>query len=404
MTNMHPLLAGREQNIFKEKVLDTMKKYNMEYLILTKAENVFYVTGYYEQLETGIAIISSDGRIILAVSTLESQDAKAMVPEGVEVREFLSYVFIDDGSKECLRDKGDEVDSDAVFNITKDVIKPGTVDGKIGLEMNFITRLFWKKIIDIYPEELFCDCSKALVEARMVKTPWEIKMLRLGAKHQEKVFMHIGNDLKEGMPGYMLNKLFLYYSAQFDEEGTLGRMHKFVPASGPYYGLCNFPRGYILQQGDIVKFDCGFKNLGCNADIARTFAVGNTASDEELEIYETLYNANRLGVSMLRPGVKCSDIYYTVRTEVEKSRLIPKYPRGHVGHSIGSGISFEEYPTLAPNTDIVIQPGMVFCLETPYSATGNAVVRGGFNIEDTFLITEYGHEAFTDAPSSLIIK
>lgn len=402
MNNMHHLLAEREQPLFKEKVLTAMKKYGMEYLILTKAENVFYITGYYEQLETGVAIVSAWGDITLAVSTLESQDARAMVPDEVEVREFMSYVFIDDGTPDCLEDKGDAVDPNAIFNIAMDIIKPGSITGKIGLEMNFITHKFWGKLVDRYPEEVLADCSNALVEARMIKTPWEIKMLRIGAQHQEKVFLHMGNDLKEGMPGYMLNKLFLYYSAQFDEEGTLGRQHKFVPAAGPYYGLCNFPRGYTLKNGDIVKFDCGFKNLGCNADIARTFAVGNTATDDEIEIYETLYHANRLGVSMLKPGIRCSDIYIAVRKEVEKSRLISKYPRGHVGHSMGSGISFEEQPTLASNTDIIIRPGMVFSLETPYSATGKAVVTGGFNIEDTFVITEDGYEAFTSAPGTLL--
>ena len=327
-----------------------------------------------------------------------------MVPDGVEVREFLSYVFIDDGTPECLKDKGDAVDPNAIINIAAEIINPKTLTGKIGVESTFITHSFWTKLTSKLPEEVFIDCTPALTEARMIKTPWEIKMLRLGAQHQEKVFMQIGSDLKDGMPGYMLNKLFLYYSAQFDEYGTLGRMHKFVPAAGPYYGLCNFPRGYTLKNGDIIKFDCGFKNLGCNADIARTFVVGNQATDDDLEVYDTLYRANRLGVSMLKPGVKCSDIYWAVRNEVEKSRLIPKYPRGHMGHSMGSGISFEEFPTLAPKTDIIIQPGMVFSLETPYSATGKAVVQGGFNIEDTFVITETGHEAFTNAPDTLLLK
>ena len=399
--NMHPLLKEREQSLFLQKITSVMKNYNMEYMLLTKAENVFYATGYYEQLETGIAIVGADGQVVLAVSTLESQDAKDMAAPGVEVREFMSYVFIDDGTPECLKDKSDVVDPNAIINIALDIMKYPSVSGKIGIETGYVTYSFWKKLTNQVNSELLVDCTPALTEARMIKTPWEIKMLKLGAQHQEKVFMKIGEDLKDGMPGYMLNKLFLYYSAQFDVEGVLGRMHKFVPAAGPYYGLCNFPRGYILKDGDIVKFDCGFKYLGCNADIARTFVVGQKASDEAAEIYETLYKANRLGVSMLKPGTKCSDIYKAVRENVEQSRLIPKYPRGHVGHSMGSGISFEEYPTLAPKTDVIIQPGMVFSLETPYSATGKAVVHGGFNIEDTFLITENGAEAFTDAPSTL---
>ena len=129
--------------------------------------------------------------------------------------------------------------------------------------------------------------------------------------------------------------------------------------------------------------------------------MGGAASDEVLEIYDTLYRANRLGVSMLRPGVPMRDIYNAIREDVEKSRLLPQYPRGHMGHSIGSGWGPEEFPTISPATDHVLEPNMVVSLETPYSATGGAPVKGGFNLEDTHLITADGHESFTTVPDNI---
>ena len=93
-----------------------------------------------------------------------------------------------------------------------------------------------------------------------------------------------------------------------------------------------------------------------------------------------------------------------IREEVEKSRLVPKYPRGHMGHSIGCGVGPEEYPTIAPGTDYVLEPNMVVCLETPYSGTGGAPVHGGFNLEDTHLITANGHDSFTTMPDNIFWK
>ena len=107
---------------------------------------------------------------------------------------------------------------------------------------------------------------------------------------------------------------------------------------------------------------------------------------------------------MLKPGVAMRDIYHAIREEVEKSSLVPKYPRGHMGHSIGSGVGPEEYPTIAPGTDYVLEPNMVVCLETPYSGTGNAPVCGGFNLEDTHVITTDGHESFTTMPDNIFWK
>ena len=81
---------------------------------------------------------------------------------------------------------------------------------------------------------------------------------------------------------------------------------------------------------------------------------------------------------MLRPGLNMKDLYWAIREDVEKSSLIPSYPRGNLGHSVGCGHHAEEYPTISKDRDFVLQPGMVICLETPYSAIGGAPVHGGF--------------------------
>ena len=89
---------------------------------------------------------------------------------------------------------------------------------------------------------------------------------------------------------------------------------------------------------------------------------------------------------------------------VEQSRLIPKYPRGHMGHSIGCSAGPEEFPQISPNNDRILQENMVVCLETPYSGAGDAPVHGGFNLEDTHLITKDGHESFTTMPDNIFWK
>ena len=159
-----------------------------------------------------------------------------------------------------------------------------------------------------------------------------------------------------------------------------------------------------MQEGDVIKFDVGYQYLGYWSDIARTYAVGGKASDEVLEVFETLYRANRMGVEMLRPGMPMKEIYRAIRENVETSRLIPKYPRGHMGHSIGCGWGPEEYPTISPVTEYILEPNMVVCLETPYSATGQAPVTGGFNLEDTHVITADGHDSFTTMPDNIFWK
>jgi Xaa-Pro dipeptidase len=97
-----------------------------------------------------------------------------------------------------------------------------------------------------------------------------------------------------------------------------------------------------------------------------------------------------------------SDLYAAVRAEVEKSSIIPVYARGHMGHSISVAPTLEDNPKFSPGVDVEFQPGMCVSLETSYMAAAGAPAPGPYNIEDSFAITDKGHERFTTAPDSLV--
>lgn len=401
---LHPVLAKRDQNWFCSRIQAEMKRQGLGYLILQTPYNVMYATGYSPLVGSSAAVIPAEGDAHLIISTLESADAYAST-NNVDVREFMSWVFIDNGTEESRRDKGDVMDPDAVVHMTIDLIKNTPMDDKVGIEMGSVSHAFYSKLAAALPEGMIVDGSSVTRNCRVIKCQWEIDMLRLAATEADKAWRAMAAEIKPGMPAWKLDAMFAYEASKLNlEHGTCGRSHSFIPAVGPYYGLCGVPRGYILQAGDVIKFDVGYSYFGYWSDIARTFAVGGTAPDEVLEIYDTLYKANRMGVEMLKPGTPMKDIYNAIREQVEQSRLIPKYPRGHMGHSIGSGVGPEEYPTIAPGTDYVLEENMVLCLETPYSATGGAPVKGGFNLEDTHVITADGHDSFTVMPDNIFWK
>lgn len=313
-------------------------------------------------------------------------------------------MFIDDGTEESRNEKGTVIDPDGAAGVVADILKSRPLQGKIGINKSYVQKRFYDVVTSKIPEQNFEDCAQLLLDVRITKTPWEIDMLRIAAQEAEKVYAQVANDIKPGMPAWKIDALYVYYSAKSNLDlGIMSRRHVFLTSQADYYGLSGMPRGYILKEGDVVKLDAGYRYAEHTSDIARMFVVGRKASDEVQEIYETLYKGFRVGVEMLKPGVKISDMYWAMREEVEKSRLIPKYPRGNLGHSVGCGFNAEEYPTIsASRGDMTFEPGMVFCIETPYSGIGGALAHGGFNIEDTFAVTEDGYEAFTHAPSSII--
>jgi Xaa-Pro aminopeptidase len=109
-------------------------------------------------------------------------------------------------------------------------------------------------------------------------------------------------------------------------------------------------------------------------------------------------------IELIGPGVRFSDLYAEVRRAVEATGVIPNYARGHMGHSIGISPILEEYPQISADCDLELTPGMVISFELSYFGTHGAPAVGGFNTEDSFVITSEGHERFTHAPKTLVYR
>lgn len=139
-----------------------------------------------------------------------------------------------------------------------------------------------------------------------------------------------------------------------------------------------------LQTGDLVRLDIGCTVDGYCSDMARTFSVGMPSAEQQGR-YDALLAGEQAEVSALRPGVRARDVYEIAMETVRRGAL-PEYQRNHCGHGIG--LRSHEFPLIGPTSDTVLEPGMVFCVETPYYELG----WGGMMVEDTAIITPTGHE------------
>jgi Xaa-Pro aminopeptidase len=98
----------------------------------------------------------------------------------------------------------------------------------------------------------------------------------------------------------------------------------------------------------------------------------------------------------MKPGVPVSRIFET-GMKVTREAGMPHYQRNHVGHGIG----LEPYdpPTINAAGQTVLEPGMVFCVETPYYEHG----WGGIQVEDAVEITAAGVRRLTRSSQELQI-
>jgi Xaa-Pro aminopeptidase len=237
------------------------------------------------------------------------------------------------------------------------------------------------------PEDQSVNSEDLLYEARLIKTPWEIDMLRMAAQHAERVQSRVAQQLEPGMNALALDNMIMAAGWAEDKEYSMSNM-AYQIGIGPYWGVSASPRNYVIKKGDLIRIDGGGTHFGYISDITRTWAVGGSPSSKHEETYDALYAGFLKGLTLLKPGVKMSEMYAEVRAEVEKSPIFPNYARGHVGHSISLSPLLEDHPLFAPGFDVEFQPGMCVSLETSYMAAQGAYAPGPYNIEDSFAITE----------------
>ena len=119
-------------------------------------------------------------------------------------------------------------------------------------------------------------------------------------------------------------------------------------------------------------------------------------SDELRFLFEASKAGQQTAIDMMRPGVVAKDVFEAA-VQAVRDAGIPSYKRQHVGHGIG--IEYYDLPVLTPNADTVLEPGMVFEVETPYYRLG----VGGSFIEDTVLLTEGDSAILTTLSRDLIV-
>ena len=154
-----------------------------------------------------------------------------------------------------------------------------------------------------------------------------------------------------------------------------------------------YARNKALQSGELVRLDIGCTVDGYCSDMARTFSVGMPSAEQQGR-YDALLAGEQAEVAALRPGVRACDVYEIAMETVRRGAL-PEYQRNHCGHGIG--LRSHEFPLIGPASDTVLEPGMVFCVETPYYELG----WGGMMVEDTAIITPDGHELLSVSTRSL---
>ncbi len=136
---------------------------------------------------------------------------------------------------------------------------------------------------------------------------------------------------------------------------------------------------------------------GYYADMTRTVVRGEP-SIEILEMFNTLREAKKIGISLVKKGASGADIHLAV-VDFFKDHGYESNTRGFV-HNLGHGVGLQvhELPTIGP-AGRALATGNVITIEPGLYYPG----IGGVRLEDIGVVTAKGFENFTVFPEDLII-
>ncbi len=247
---------------------------------------------------------------------------------------------------------------------------------------------------------------------RLYKTPDEVKEIRKSMQASETGMRAAMNALKKSR----IKNGYLYYrgrrlTAELLKEiiNTTILAMGYLPSGtivAPGRQGCdphNEGSGPIKANQPII-IDIFPRSLssGYFGDITRTVVRGK-APEKVKKMFKAVLEGQRLGLSMIRDGVKTRPIHEAILDLFEKKG----FPTGKIGgrmqgffHGTGHGLGLEihERPRIAVN-NLKLEKGMVVTVEPGlYYAD-----VGGMRIEDTVLVTKNGIKNLTRFPKKLEI-
>ena len=336
-----------------EKLIGLMEKGKIDILLITKPENVYYLTRLFS---SSIAlVISKQGESYLLTDSRYYSKAKNL-ETGFQVIKVKN-------------DLDDEINS---------ILKKMKIR-TIAAEEEHLTVNKWNQI------EKSCELVKSnnLVEKlREIKDSDEIESIRKANKILKSSFSEIVDYIKPGVKELEL-------ASKLDEIIMKNKAHGIafptIVATGKNSAVPHHETSTDeIREGDFVLIDAGAIYNHYNSDKSRTFIAGN-ADEKQIEMIKLINNAQKKAIEYISPGKEAHEIDGIARKVISDGGRIKYFSHG-LGH--GLGLEIHEEPYIKRANTKVIKEGMVFTIEPGIYLEE----IGGVRTEDNVYVTSSGAE------------
>jgi len=296
----------------------------------------------------------------------------------------------------------------------------------IGMELDVLpTNSFFFYDEKVFPRQQIVDISGLIRQVRMIKSPWEIEMMRRAAAISRVVADAVPKHLREGITELELSAelelearkaghLGLIRLRSFNMDMYFGHILSGPEAAVPSYAdsptggsgmspaFGQGPSDRSIGSGEIVSVDTMLNHNGYLNDQTRNYSIGPPHARLQ-DAYRFILEIHSRFRQAAKPGAVTGELYDEVWDWAEEGGW-SDYFMGYgdtrvtfVAH--GLGLEVDELPFIAQRQKLVLQEGMTFAFE-PKIIIPDLGIAG---LENTYLVTANGLESLNTAAEELMV-
>jgi Xaa-Pro aminopeptidase len=259
----------------------------------------------------------------------------------------------------------------------------------IGAELSFIPADANDVLRKAFPGAEIKDALFVLERLRALKTPEELKMLRIAS---DAVIDSMEAVFKKNGPGATKAELT---EALRREETTRGLTFDYCLITVGS-SLNRAPSDQRLEKDGILSLDSGGNYHGYIGDVCRMGIAGEPDA-ELVDLLAEVEAVEQASMKPIRPGALGKEIYAAANAALQKSKMhnhaeFLAHGMGLVSHEAPRLTNSGPVPYDAYDADRPLETGMVVSVET----TLQHPQRGFIKLEDTVVVTPTGHEVYGD--------
>ncbi len=284
----------------------------------------------------------------------------------------------------------------------------------------------WQQLMAGYPKRgtgpMAIESTNPILHAmRQVKSPAELELMRQAVAISVEAHNHAREFTQPGRYEYEVQAELEHI---FRRRGGMGPAYPSIVASGANSCVLHYiENNRQMQDNELLLIDAGCVYEYYNADITRTFPVGNRFTSEQKILYEIVLKAQLEAIAQVQPGNPYNLFHDTaVRVLVEglmelgllagdieeiiKEEKYKPFYMHRTGHWLGLDVHDagvykhgENWQSLQPGHVVTVEPGLYIGPDVEPTEGQPAIDdrwRGiGIRIEDDVLVTAQGHEVLT---------